>query len=186
MSLESEIQNLTAAVENLAFIIKQSAVLTHTNAVQQSIEKTTLIGENLYSNVYAPLRTDDEVNNKVMQDPAYVKPNPVVVDTKEPILAPPAPIVVMPAPMPVAPPAVAMPPVPTFTPPAAPVAPLGAKAPFSDAKGLMDYLMKTYGTLGPEKGAKIQEVMKSLGANAVNEVTADKYDALFAGVEALK
>jgi len=169
MSLESQIENLTAAVENLAFIIKQSAAMTQAHT----------IGEKTVKNLYAPLRTDDEVNNKVMQDPSYVKPNPVVVDTKEPILAPPAPIVV-------APPVVAMPPVPTFItqPPAPTVA--QSKAPFSDAKGLMDYLMKTYSTLGPEKGAKIQEVMKSLGANAVNEVTADKYDALFAGVEALK
>lgn len=157
MSLETEIQNLTAAVENLAFIIKQSAVI-HPQAMH-SVEKTT-------TNIYAPLRTDDEVKSA----PVVVKPAP------------------MPEPLPVVlpPPAVAMPPVPTFAP--SPVVPqvTHGKAPFNDAKGLMDYLMKSYTTLGSEKGAKIQDVMKMLGANAVNEVKPEQYDALFAGVEALK
>lgn len=177
MPLESEIQNLTAAIENLAFIIKQSAV------IQKPVNLSTVkmypaVGAT--ENIYAPLRTDNEVKNPQVVNEEATR------SASEPLLAPPAPIVVKPAPMPVHAPDVVMPGLPTFAVPTVPVAPLGTKAPFSDAKGLMDYLMKSYTTLGAEKGAKIQEVMKTLGASAVNEVTADKYDALFAGVEALK
>jgi len=88
-----------------------------------------------------------------------------------PVAAPvPAPVVAMPAP-------------PTFVapPPAAP-----AGAPFSDAKGLMDYVMSSYKALGPQKGAQIQQVLGSIGASTINEVRPEQYGALFTGVEALK
>lgn len=102
------------------------------------------------------------------------------------VAAAPAPVAVAPAPVaaPVAPPApVAMPAPPTFTapPPAAPTA-----APFSDAKGLMDYVMSAYKALGPQKGASIQQVLTGLGVSTINEVKPEQYAALFAGVEALK
>ena len=102
------------------------------------------------------------------------------------VAAAPAPVAVVPAPVaaPVAPPApVAMPAPPTFTapPPAAPTA-----APFSDAKGLMDYVMSAYKALGPQKGASIQQVLTGLGVSTINEVKPEQYAALFAGVEALK
>ena len=76
-----------------------------------------------------------------------------------------------------------MPAPPTFTapPPAAPTA-----APFSDAKGLMDYVMSAYKALGPQKGASIQQVLTGLGVSTINEVKPEQYAALFAGVEALK
>ena len=76
-----------------------------------------------------------------------------------------------------------MPAPPTFTapPPAAP-----AGAPFSDARGLMDYVMSTYKALGPAKGAQIQQVLTGLGVGTINEVKPEQYAALFAGVEALK
>ena len=76
-----------------------------------------------------------------------------------------------------------MPAPPTFVapPPAAP-----AGAPFSDAKGLMDYVMSSYKALGPQKGAQIQQVLGSIGASTINEVRPEQYAALFAGVEALK
>lgn len=103
------------------------------------------------------------------------------------VAAAPAPVAValapVAAPVPVAPPVVAMPAPPTFTapPPAAPAA-----APFSDAKGLMDYVMSAYKALGPQKGASIQQVLTGLGVSTINEVKPEQYGALFAGVEALK
>jgi len=90
----------------------------------------------------------------------------------------------VPAPAPVvAAPIAAMPAPPTFVapPPAAP-----AGAPFSDAKGLMDYVMSSYKALGPQKGAQIQQVLGSIGASTINEVRPEQYAALFTGVEALK
>ena len=95
----------------------------------------------------------------------------------------PAPVVAA-APAPVAAfPSNPMPAPPTFTapPPAAPAA-----APFSDAKGLMDYVMSSYKALGPQKGASIQQVLTGLGVSTINEVKPEQYAALFAGVEALK
>jgi len=175
MSLEAKIEDLTAAVENLAFIIKQSTAMTqgvHVGPTQEEYlkkhreewAKADAEVKSKQQNVYAPLRTDEEVKGVT------------VTETKAP------PVVSVPA-TPIAAPTVAMPGLPTFAPPPGPKAPT---APFNDAKGLMDYLMKSYTTLGAEKGAKIQEVMKVLGATAVNEVKPEQYDALFAGVEALK
>ncbi len=105
---------------------------------------------------------------------------PTVAAAPAPVAVAPAPVA---APVPVAPPVVAMPAPPTFTapPPAAP-----AGAPFSDAKGLMDYVMSAYKALGPQKGAQIQQVLTGLGVSTINEVKPEQYAALFAGVEALK
>ena len=86
------------------------------------------------------------------------------------------------APAPVAP-VVAMPAPPSFVAPA-PVAPAGA--PFSDPKGLIDYVMNSYKALGPQKGAQIQTVLTSMGYGNINDVKPEHYGALFAGVEALK
>lgn len=167
MSLETEIQNLTAAVENLAFIIKQMNVIQKPSidvpSTSNVIQKPSFDVERT-SNVYAPLRTDAEVKEVVKEVAAPVSVPEAVVQAV----------------------AVQMPELPTFVPPPAVPQATQSKAPFSDAKGLMDYLMKSYTTLGAEKGAKIQEVMKTLGATAVNEVKPEQYDALFAGVEALK
>jgi 2-oxoglutarate dehydrogenase E2 component (dihydrolipoamide succinyltransferase) len=88
------------------------------------------------------------------------------------------------APAPVVP---AMPAPPVFAPPA-PVAPAATlpKAPFTDQKSLIDYVMSSYKTLGVAKGAQIQQVLVSLGHQNINDVKPENYDALFAGVEALK
>lgn len=105
---------------------------------------------------------------------------PTVALSAAPAVVVPAPVA---APAPVAPPVAAMPAPPTFTapPPAAP-----AGAPFSDPKGLMDYVMNAYKALGPQKGASIQQVLTGLGVSTINEVKPEQYAALFAGVEALK
>lgn len=80
----------------------------------------------------------------------------------------------------------AMPAPPVFEVPApAPAATL-PKAPFVDQKGLIDYVMSSYKTLGVAKGAQIQQVLVSLGHQNINDVKPENYDALFAGVEALK
>ena len=84
------------------------------------------------------------------------------------------------APAPVAAPA--MPAPPTFA--ATPVA--VAPAPFSDGKGLIDYVMNAYKALGPQKGAQIQGVLTGMGYANINDVKPEMYGALYAGVEALK
>lgn len=109
-----------------------------------------------------------------------------------PIHAPaPAPIAtVTPAPAPVIPvaapvaPVAAMPPPPSFQAPVA--APAATGAPFTDAKGLLEWIMASYKQMGAEKGAGIQGVLVSLGYNNINDVNPMHYAALYAGVEALK
>ena len=76
-----------------------------------------------------------------------------------------------------------MPAAPTFEPVAAPAA---NAAPFTDGKGLIDYVMTVYKELGAEKGAQIQGVLTEMGLQNVNELRPTEYDAFFAKVEALK
>jgi len=61
-----------------------------------------------------------------------------------------------------------------------------ATAPFTDAKGMIEYVMAAYKAMGPEKGAGIQQVLVSLGHDNINNVKPEQYGALYAGVEALK
>lgn len=99
-------------------------------------------------------------------------------------VAAPAPVV---APAPVAPPAVE--PAPTMPPPPkfeAPAAAPAAGAPFTDGKGLIDYVMSSYKVLGPQKGAQMQGVLVGLGYQNINDVKPEHYAALYAGIEALK
>ena len=107
----------------------------------------------------------------------------------EPVAAPvPAPVVEAPAPVaaPAAPVAApVMPAAPTFEPPA-PAAPAANKAPFTDGKGLITYVMDVYKQLGAEKGAGIQGVLTEMGLTNVNDVRPTEYDTFFAKVEALK
>jgi hypothetical protein len=78
----------------------------------------------------------------------------------------------------------AMPEPPTFAAPVAAPAPTGA--PFTDGKGLIDYVMGAYKALGPQKGAQIQGVLTGMGYQNINDVKPEHYGQLFAGVEALK
>ena len=115
-------------------------------------------------------------------------PAPVVTLTA-PAPAPMAPpVVVAPAPV-VQAPAVTMPPPPSFAPPVAPpvaAAPAPTGVPFNDAKGLMAYVMASYQTLGPQKGAQIQTVLSGLGVQNINDVKPEQYAALYNGIEQLK
>jgi len=116
-----------------------------------------------------------ESSNVAPAAPVAPAPAPVVEVT--PVVA--APLVQAPA----------MPAAPVFTAPviAAPVAaPAATGAPFSDGKGLIDYVMSAYKALGAAKGAQIQSVLVNLGYQNINDVKPEHYGALFAGVEALK
>ena len=76
------------------------------------------------------------------------------------------------------------PPPPAFIAPAA--APVAAGAPFTDGKGLIDYVMGAYKAMGPQKGAMIQGVLTGLGYQNINDVKPEHYAALYAGIEQLK
>ena len=77
----------------------------------------------------------------------------------------------------------AMPAAPTFEPV---VEVAGKAAPFTDGKGLIDYVMTAYKEMGAEKGAKIQGVLTEMGLQNVNELRPTEYDAFYTKVEALK
>ena len=103
-----------------------------------------------------------------------------------PVVTPPPMLNAVPAtsaPAPVTPTAV-MPPPPVFAAPA-PVAPV-VYVPFTDGKGLIDYVMKSYSEMGTEKGAGIGNVLNQLGYKNINDVKPEHYAALFAGIEGLK
>ncbi len=105
-------------------------------------------------------------------------------------VASPAPVTA-PVVAPVAPPAVVtvtptMPAPPAFVAPAPVAAPVPSGAPFSDGKGLIDYVMGAYKAMGPQKGSQIQSVLTGLGYANINDVKPEHYGALFQGVEALK
>jgi hypothetical protein len=102
---------------------------------------------------------------------------PVAAQAPAPVAAP---VAVAPAPASVMPP----PPVFVAPPPPAPAAP--AAAPFSDQKGLIDYVMGAYKALGPQKGAQIQNVLVGMGCTNINDVKPEQYGALYAAVEQLK
>ena len=118
------------------------------------------------------------LNAKAAHAPAPVAA-PMVAPAPAPVIPPaPAPVAV------VAPPAPAMPAPPTFSAPAP--APVASGVPFSDQKGLVTYVMGAYQSMGPQKGAQIQQVLLQMGCQSINEVKPEQYAALYAGVEALK
>jgi hypothetical protein len=117
------------------------------------------------------LTTKLESSNVSAPAPVAPAPTPVVQAAPVPVAAPVAAAPVMPAP-------------PSFVAPAP--APVPTGAPFSDGKGLIDYVMGAYKALGPQKGALIQGVLTSMGYQNINDVKPEHYAALHTGVEALK
>ena len=114
-----------------------------------------------------------------------------------PITAPaqpvPVPVAAVPAPVVAAPVMPALPvfqaPVPVATPVPAPVvAPVQAltPSPFADKNAMMDFVMTSYRALGAEKGAKIQDVLTTIGYKNINDVDPAQWGALKSGIEALK
>ncbi|CAB5222534.1 hypothetical protein UFOVP372_13 [uncultured Caudovirales phage] len=117
-----------------------------------------------------------QAGNVAAPAPVAPTPAPVVQAAPAPVAAP-----VVEAPVAAAP---TMPAPPTFVTPAPAPAPTGA--PFSDPKGLIDYVMGAYKALGPQKGAMIQGVLTGLGYQNINDVKPEHYAALHTGVEGLK
>lgn len=125
----------------------------------------------------------EAVNPTPVAAPAPVVNAPLVVPT--PPVPAPAPVATAEfAPATVSPSSLAMPAPPVFTAPVAVPAPTGA--PFSDSKGLIDYVMAAYKAMGPTKGAGIQNVLTGLGYANINDIKPEHYGALYAGIEALK
>jgi hypothetical protein len=136
----------------------------------------------------------DALPHETKQAVAEVVAPAPVVKAPEPVVAQPVPLVqsvpvvqpsvtpTNPAPLQTA--AVAMPAPPTFATAPTPVA--TSSAPFTDGKGLIDYVMAAYRTMGPQKGAQIQTVLTGLGYQNINDIKLSDYAALYAGVEALK
>ncbi len=103
-----------------------------------------------------------------------------------PVAAVPVPVVAAPV-MPALP--VFQAPVPVATPVPAPVvAPVQAPtpSPFADKNAMMDFVMTSYRALGAEKGAKIQDVLTTIGYKNINDVDPAQWGALKSGIEALK
>ena len=121
-------------------------------------------------------------------------PTPVAAPAQPvsvPVAAVPAPVVaapVMPA-LPVFTPAAPTPtaPVMAIPTPVAVAAPTPVSAsPFSDKNAMMDFVMTSYRALGAEKGAKIQDVLTTIGYKNINDVPVEKWADLKAGIEGLK
>lgn len=116
-----------------------------------------------------------ESSNVSAPAPVAPAPAPVVQAAPEPVAAPAAaPVVAAPV----------MPAPPSFV--ASAPAPVAGGAPFSDGKGLIDYVMSAYKAMGPQKGAMIQSVLTGMGYQNINDVKPEHYAALHTGIEALK
>ena len=122
--------------------------------------------------------------------PVAQAPAPVVASTPLAVATPVAPVpapVVAAAPAPVtASPSNPMPAPPAIVAPAPAAAPVASGAPFTDGKGLIDYVMGAYKAMVPQKGAQIQGVLTGLGYQNINDVKPEHSGALFQGVEQLK
>jgi hypothetical protein len=149
------------------------AIIANTKVIQSLIDALPHDTKQAVAEVVAPAP---------VVAPVPVVTVPLVVPT--PVAPVAAPVVVV-APVPVMVSPSSMPAPPTFA-PVAPVAAPGAAAPFTDAKGLIDFVMAAYRTMGPQKGAQIQTVLTGLGYANINDIKQSDYAALFAGIEALK
>ena len=85
---------------------------------------------------------------------------------------PPAPVPQAPAPVPA--------PQPAYAP--APQSP----APFSDARGLMDYTMHKYQQLGPVKGGMIQSILMGMNTPNINMLQPAQYAEFYSKVESIQ
>jgi hypothetical protein len=124
----------------------------------------------------------DSINKQGIRAPIAPMVVPVAV-TAAPVAAPVPVAVVAPVAAPIAAPV--MPAPPSFVTPQAVFVPQNG-APFTDPKGLIDFVMTSYKNLGPAKGAGIQGVLTGLGYQNINDVKAEHYAALFSGIESLK
>ena len=153
--------------------------------IAQAILANTKVIQSLVDHLPAEVR---EKVASVVSPVAAVAP---VIPKPAPVAAAPvaAPVIVAPVIAPVVAPvsvaAPVMPAPPSFAAPV--VAPVvSGTAPFSDPKGLIDFVMTSYKALGAVKGAGIQGVLTGLGYQNINDVNPAHYGALFTGIEALK
>lgn len=114
-----------------------------------------------------------------------VAPAVEIAPVVAPIVEAPTPLV-QPVVAPVVPVVPAMPAPPVFVAPAPATASVASGAPFTDGKGLIEYVMNSYKALGPQKGSLIQGVLTGLGYQNINDIKPEHYGQLYAGVEALK
>lgn len=163
-------------MNNVAIQLIAEAIIANTKVIQSLIDAL-------------PRETVQAVAQVVDPEPTIPQfvPTPVVVAGPAPVVVAPAPVVAAPvaAPAPtfVAAPAPVMPPPPTF---AAAPAPVATGAPFSDPKGLIDYVMGAYKLMGPQKGSGIQSLLTGMGYANINDVKPESYGQLYAGIEAMK
>jgi hypothetical protein len=151
-----------------------------------------IIAEAVLSNIRVLEKLIDalpvEVKAAVHEKVVNVAPVVAVAPAPAPVVAAPAmpapPVFTQSAPIPVVPVTVTPTPVVNAA-PAPVVASPSEKAPFADAKGLIDFVMASYKALGPQKGSGIQGVLTQLGYSNINDVNPTHYDALFAGIKAL-
>lgn len=125
----------------------------------------------------------DTINKQGIRAPIAPVVAPVAV-AAAPVAAPVPVAVVAPVAAPIAAPV--MPAAPTFEIPQTITQIPQNGAPFSDPKGLIEFVMTSYKNLGPAKGAGIQGVLTGLGYQNINDVKAEHYAALFSGIESLK
>lgn len=183
MSIETNIARIADALETLVAAVNSQTQVQADPMVSalQAIAKVIEV----------------KTNGTVSASPAVSVP-PVVAVPAPVAVAAPAPVSVEPVSAPVVNPVVA--PVeqkPVATPvateavqpavvQAAPAAASPSNVPFTDNKGLVAYMMDSYRTLGPIKGAEIQGVLASVGKTNINEITPDLYATVYTAVEALK
>ncbi len=171
MSLESKIELLIKAVEANTAAIVASGTCVKTNA-EAVVAVTQAAVTTPVAAVAAPVAA---VAAPVVTAP-LVQAAPVSVPVVNPVVSQPVAAV-----QPTTP--VQMPAAPTFAQPAAP-APTGL--PFNDAASVMAYTVSKYGTLGKDKGAKIQDVLTALGCTTLTDLKPEQYPHYYAGVEAIQ
>ena len=151
------------------------AIIANTKVIQSLIDALPHDTKQAVAEVVAPAPAPVIAPVPVVNVPLVV-PTPVAPVAAPVVVVAPVPVMVSPSSMPAPP---------TFA-PVAPVAAPSAAAPFTDAKGLIDFVMAAYRVMGPQKGAQIQTVLTGLGYANINDIKQSDYAALFAGIEALK
>lgn len=150
------------------------AILANTKVIQSLVDHLPAEVREKVASVVVPVAAVAPVIPKPTPVAAAPVAAPVIV---APVIAPVVAPVSVAAPVMPAPPSFAAPVV-------APV--VSGTAPFSDPKGLIDFVMTSYKALGAVKGAGIQGVLTGLGLTNINDVNPAHYGALFTGIEALK
>lgn len=177
MSIETLLSNLVTSINELTSAVKELSSKQVTSNCEVIVEKSVKEPK-----VKKPSVTESVTVNEVTPVAPVIEP---AVETVKPI----APAIVASAPSqsifnePVAPAATVPVPAPTFVTPAQPA---HSAVPFNDPQSLLKWVMDVYKTMGPVKGAQIQNVLQSLGYANINDVKPEHYAALHNGIETLR